>query len=180
VKPGLTLAFLVLFAPMVLGQRMSVDFDPVASKINWNLAGNVHSTRGTFQLKYGHVEAADGHISGELIVEADSGDSGNGTRDRRMKNEILETAKYPLILFKLTKLEGVEPDLRVTGELTIHGVSHELSVPMHLKINGDEVSAGGKFVVPYVEWGMKDPSNFLFRVNKTVEIELVAQGHVKR
>ena len=97
-----------------------------------------------------------------------------------MKNEVLETGKYPLIRFKLTKLEGVEPDLRVTGELKIHGVSHELSVPMHVKINGDEVSIGAKFVVPYVEWGMKDPSNFLFKANKTVEVELMAEGHIKR
>ena len=43
-----------------------------------------------------------------------------------------------------------------------------------------DFTAKGKFVVPYVDWGMKDPSNFLFKVNKSVEIDVEASGHVKR
>ena len=47
-------------------------------------------------------------------------------------------------------------------------------------MNGTEFSGTGKFVVPFVDWGMKDPSNFLFKVDKTVEVQLVAAGHLKR
>jgi polyisoprenoid-binding protein YceI len=179
-KLGMTLAVAVCLAPEAFGQQMSVDFDPAATKINWTLVGNVHTTHGTFQLKQGHVDVAEGRISGELVVAADSGDSGNSTRDKRMKTEILESGKFPDIRFKVTKLEGVEPNFRVVGQFTIHGASHELSIPMQMKINGSEVSGTGKFVAPFVDWGMKDPSNFLFKVNKTVEVELIAEGHIKR
>ena len=167
---------------LALSQQMSVDFDPATTKINWSLVGNVHTTHGTFQLKQGHVEAnpATGVISGELVVDPNSGNSNDGARDKRMKKEILETEKYPEIRFKVSKLEGSEPNFRVVGEFTIHGVSHALNIPMQVKINGNEVSGTGKFVVPFVEWGMKDPSNFLFKVEKTVEVELVASGHIKR
>ena len=184
---GKVLSSSLLFVASVFGQQMSVDFDPAATKINWSLVGNVHTTHGTFQLKQGHVEVnpASGVVSGELVIEGNSGNSNDGARDKRMKKEILETDKFPEIRFKITKIEGIEQlkneaTVRAVGQFTIHGASHELSVPMQMKINGTDVTGTGKFVVPFVDWGMKDPSNFLFKVNKTVEVELMAAGHIKR
>ena len=186
-QPGwaLPVATLCLIVP-ALGQQLSVNFDPAATKINWSLNGNVHTTHGTFRLKAGHVvvNAANGHISGELVVEAESGESGNGQRDKRMKKEILETDKYPEIRFKVTGLEGAEPlknesDVRVVGQMSIHGASHEVTIPLQIRLNGNEFSGHGKLVIPYVDWGIKDPSNFLFKVAKTVDIELAAAGQVE-
>jgi len=181
-----TWALTLCLAPVAFSQQMSVDFDPVATKISWSLVGNVHTTHGTFQLKQGHVDVnpANGQISGELVVEANSGNSGDGPRDKRMKKEILETDKYPDVRFKVTKLEGAEPlksasNVRVVGQFTIHGATHEVTIPLQITFNGTEFSGTGKFVVPFVDWGMKDPSNFLFKVNKTVEVDLAAVGHVR-
>jgi polyisoprenoid-binding protein YceI len=171
--------------PAAFSQQMSVDFDPATTKISWSLVGNVHTSHGTFQLKEGHVrvDSANGNASGELIVEAETGESGNGPRDKRMKKEILETDKYPEIRFKVTKLEGAlsadaASNVRVLGQFSIHGASHEINIPMAVTIKGLEFSGTGKFVVPFVDWGMKDPSNLLFKVDKTVEVELVAAGRV--
>lgn len=176
------LAVVCCLPVLCFGQQMSVDFDPAHTEIHWSLGGNVHTTHGTFQLKQGHVDAdpASGVISGELVVDANSGNSNDGARDKRMKKDVLETDKYPEIRFKVRKLEGSEPNFQVVGQFTIHGASHELSIPMQMRINGNEVSGSGKFVVPFVEWGMKDPSNFLFKVDKTVTVELAASGHIKR
>ena len=41
-----------------------------------------------------------------------------------------------------------------------------------------EITASGKFIVPYVQWGMKNPSTFLLKVNDKVEIDLTAVGRV--
>ena len=181
------LAVVLCFVPAAFSQQMSVDFDPAATKISWSLVGNVHTSHGTFQLKEGHVkvDSANGNASGELVVEAETGESGNGPRDKRMKKEILETDKYPEIRFKVTKLEGslsgdTASNLRVFGQFSIHGASHEVSIPLTVTIKGVEFSGSGKFVVPFVDWGMKNPSNFLFKVDKTVEVQLEAAGHVKR
>jgi hypothetical protein len=64
--------------------------------------------------------------------------------------------------------------------LTIHGASHQVTIPLQVTVSGAELSGKGKFIVPYVDWGMKDPSNFLFKVNKTVEIDFEAVGRMKR
>jgi polyisoprenoid-binding protein YceI len=166
---------------------MAVEFDKTATKIDWILVGNVHTVHGTFQLKQGAItfDPANGNISGELVVDTNSGESGNSSRDKRMKKEVLETDKFPEIRLRVTKLEDPltaknPSDVRVSGQLTIHGASHEVSIPMQITLNGGEFSGKGKFVVPYVDWGMKDPSNFLFKVNKSVEIDVEAAGHVRR
>ncbi len=178
----------VLYVTMpAAGQQILVDFDPALTKISWSLAGNVHTTHGTFQLKEGsaRVDASNGNASGELIVEAESGESGNAARDKRMKKEILETDKYPEIRFTVTKLEGAistdaATNVRVFGRCSIHGASHDMSFPLTVKIKGVEFSGTGKFQVPFVDWGMKDPSNFLFKVDKTVEVQIEMVGRVKK
>ena len=174
-------------ATAAFGQQMAVELDTAATKIDWILVGNVHTVHGTFQLKNGAVtfDPANGSLAGELIVDTNTGDSGSAARDKRMKKEVLETDKFPEVRLRVTKLEGSlaaenASNVRLSGQLTIHGASHEVSIPMQVTLNGGGFNAKGKFVVPYVDWGMKDPSNFLFKVNKSVEIDVEAAGHVKR
>jgi hypothetical protein len=59
---------------------------------------------------------------------------------------------------------------------TLLGTSHEIDVPMQVQVNGRQVHAVGTFAVPYVQWGLKDPSNLFIKVNKEVTIELSLMG----
>jgi hypothetical protein len=38
----------------------------------------------------------------------------------------------------------------------------------------------GTFVVPYVKWGMNDPSTLMLRVSKEVQIDLLLTGTLQR
>jgi hypothetical protein len=59
---------------------------------------------------------------------------------------------------------------------TLLGAAHEIDVPMQVQVNGKQVHAVGTFAVPYVKWGLKDPSTMMLRVNKEVQIELSLMG----
>ena len=166
-------------------QQLSVDFDPAKTEIHWSLAGNVHTTHGTFRLKQGHiaVDPADGAISGDLIADATSGQSGNAARDKHMHNEILESSRFPEIRLSPHKVEGTvnlagRSTIQVSGAFFIHGATHPVSIPIGLTFQNGAVTATGKFSIPYVHWGIKDPSNFLFKVDKSVDIEIVAVGRI--
>jgi polyisoprenoid-binding protein YceI len=180
-----TMGFFLALTPCAFSQQLAVDFDKAASKINWTLGGNVHTVHGTFQLKQGHlnVDPSTGKVDGEFVIETASGESGDSSRDKKMQKDVLESEKYPEIRLKLTKLDGAlapqgTSNVKAMGQLMIHGASHDVTIPVQVTVNGTELSGKGTFEVPYADWGMKNPSNFLFKVNKSVEIELSGVGHI--
>jgi polyisoprenoid-binding protein YceI len=94
-------------------------------------------------------------------VEAETGESGNRPRDKRMKKEILETDKYPEIRFRVTKLEGAlsgdtASSVRVFGRFSIHGASHEISILLTVTIKGTEFS-GAASRSPFCRLGHEGP-----------------------
>src|SRR5271165_2893837 len=160
--------------------------DPAQSKVHWTVDSSLHTVHGTFALKGGsvHFDPESGRAGGEIAVYATSGESGNNSRDARMHKEILETAKYPDALFKPTEIEGkVAPtgpsDSSVHGVFSIHGADHDLIAPVHTEIIGDHWKGTTKFEVPYVKWGIKDPSNFLLKVKPVVNVALELSGEVQ-
>jgi len=138
---------------------------------------------GTFQLKHGalQLDPASGKLSGEIVVDATSGESGSGMRDRKMHKEVLESDRYPEIAFRPDKVEGSvarqgKSSVKVHGMFTIHGVDREITVPADVEMSADHWSAAVHFTVPYAKWGMKNPSTLFLRADDSVEIDLMAAG----
>ncbi len=169
-------------------KSMKLTLDPAQTEIRWKLNGTLHNTHGTFQLKGGEVifNPSTGVAEGEILVDATTGQSGNATRDKKMQDEVLESNRYPAIFFHPTKIKGSfkagdgEQDLTAEGTFNIHGADHPLELPLKVQTAGGVVTVKTGFPVPYVDWGMKNPSKLLFKVGKQVEIEITAKGTVKR
>jgi polyisoprenoid-binding protein YceI len=180
-----------LFVPtlrsaQVSTQQIVLTLDPAQTEVNWNVDSSLHMVHGTFALKNGAVQfnPATGQVSGEIVVLATSGQTDNNSRDKRMHKEILETAKYPEAVFHPKQIEGkVAPagssDLQLRGVMTLHGDDHEITVPVHLELSGDHWHATATFPIPYIAWGIKDPSNWLLKVKPVVNVELTMAGAEK-
>jgi polyisoprenoid-binding protein YceI len=147
--------------------EVALTIDPAQCKVRYTVDTTLHTVHGTFNLKSGsiHFDPATGKAGGEIVVFASSGESGNDSRDKRMHQEILETGKYPEVVFHPTQVEGnvASPgpsDVKLHGIFSIHGADHELTALVHAELAGHHWIATGKFEVPYVTWGIKDPSNF--------------------
>ena len=54
--------------------------------------------------------------------------------------------------------------------------SERLVLRFGRQVSNGHVTADVHFVVPYVEWGLKDPSTFILRVSKKVDITVHAVG----
>ena len=166
---------------------VKVVLDPAQTEIHWKLSG-LHSTRGTFKLKSGEFifDPSTGVAEGEILVDATTGESGNADRDKRMQDEVLESNRYPAIFFHPTQLKGgFKPgestqQVQAQGTFNIHGADHALELPLKVETAGDMVTATTRFTVPYVAWGMKNPSKFLLHVSKQVDIEVTAKGTIKK
>jgi polyisoprenoid-binding protein YceI len=166
--------------------KISVRLDPGTTEIHWSLGGSAHTTHGTFKLKGGLVsfDPVTGAAEGELLVDLATGESGNKDRDARMQNEVLQSNKYPEAFYHPTKIIGaLKPGatqvISAEGNFNIHGADHSLKLDIQVKVDGDQATATAHFTVPYVAWGMKDPSVFVLRVDKTVDVDVVARGTVE-
>lgn len=173
-------------ATQAAGQEVALELDPAQSKVQYSVDSTLHKVHGTFALKSGavHFDPESGKAGGEVQVFATSGDSGNSSRDERMHKEILETTKYPDAVFRPDQIEGQvarsgASDVKLHGVILLHGHEHEIVAMVHAELTGDRWKGTAKFDVPYVQWGIKDPSNWLLRVKPVVNVELEMAGTAK-
>ena len=187
VRWTLILVLLLTFAwsggRLALAQELTLHADPAQSQVEFTLGDVLHTVHGTFRLKDGtvQVDPAKGIASGAIVVDATSGNTGNDSRDHKMHKEILQSDKYPEIRFTLQKMEGrLAPsgnsDIKLTGVMSIHGGDHPMTITAPVQINNGRTTTDVHFVVPYVQWGMKDPSTFVLRVSKEVDITVHLVG----
>jgi polyisoprenoid-binding protein YceI len=170
-------------APRPPASQITFGVDPAQSKVHWKLDSTVHTVHGTFAFKNGsmQVDTSTGKATGEIVVDATSGNSGNDGRDKKMHREVLESGKYSDIIFRPDRVEGHISQqgicsVQMHGVLLLHGSEHELTVPIQGELAGDHWSGSAKFHVPFIDWGLKNPSNLFLKVNHTVEIELQLKG----
>jgi len=167
-------------------QERMVALDPTKTTVQFTLGDILHTVHGRFQLKQGSIvfDPSTGKASGTVVVDANSGDSGSSKRDKRMKRDILEADKYPDISFSPTEIvEGkVAPQgnsqVQLRGMFRLHGGDHEIVIPVPVAIQGDQLTARMHFVIPYVAWGLKNPSTLFLRVSDKVNIDITATGHL--
>jgi hypothetical protein len=120
-------------------------------------------------------------MSGLIVVSAISGESGDKGRDKKMQSDVLDSAHFTDVTFAPQGYQGTiapagDSTIQVMGSFSLHGAAHDLTVPMQVHIEGSSLTATGKFVVPYVKWGLKDPSIFILKVAKDVQIDLTLVG----
>ncbi len=179
------LFFLVGSLPLAAAEN-SIELDPARTSITFTLGDVLHTVHGTFKLKRGAVrfDSATGSASGEIVVDVASGNSGSGGRDKRMHIEILESARYPDAVFTPDHVSGElaahgESQIDLHGNFQIHGAAHELTLHFRAEVKNGEVAASTGFAIPYVQWGMKNPSNFLLRVSDKVDLTIQATGRAQ-
>jgi polyisoprenoid-binding protein YceI len=170
-------------APPPAAKEVVLGIDPAQSKVRWTLGTTLHTVHGTFAFKKGTIQLdpATGKASGEIVVAATSGESGNDSRDKKMHQEVLESAKFQDVIFRPAGVDGkIAPQgaftVQVRGTLLLHGKEHELTVPVQAEFAGDHWTGSATFIVPFIDWGLKNPSSFLLKVNHAVEIELEMKG----
>src|SRR4029077_12866791 len=141
------------------------QLDPSKTEIRFTLHDVLHTVHGTFKLKRGTIQldSETGNASGEIVIDMASGMSGNGSRDHRMHKEILESQRYPEAVFTPDRVEGhIAPqgtsEVDAHGIFRIHGADHELTMHLQVQANGSQYIATTHFTIPYVQWGMKNPS----------------------
>ena len=172
-----------LTAAAAQAQQRVLVFDPQASRVSFTLKATGHQVEGGFALKPSRIsfDPATGAASGEITIDLTTAQTGNKSRDKDMHEKVLETGKYPLAVFRAEKIRGTVPasgagQVTLDGTLSFHGSDHKMSLPAKIDVQGSRVKADTQFEIPYVEWGLHDPSVVMLRVAKVVSVKVQAVG----
>ena len=181
------MAAALAFFSLAAWSQQHYKVDPAASEIHFDVGASDGAVKGTFRVSSGEftLDPASGAMTGTVAVDAASGDSGNKKRDKNMANNQMKAQTYTTVTFAPTRFTGQIKDSgdstgQVDGNFTLIGQAHPISVPMNVHLDGDHFTATGNFVVPYVSWGMKDPSWFVMKVEKQVKIDLKLAGTITK
>ena len=174
-----------LLAPAALAQHQTFAVNPDASEVKMMLNTTHEVVNGTFHIQSGSIEFDRGapKMSGSVVVLAGSGKTGNGSRDKKMNKDILKVEQYATVSFEPKTYTGDlalsgDSTIQVTGIFTLLGTPHEIAIPILVHLEGTPATAKAHFVVPYVHWGLKNPSFLIWKAEDDVAIDLLIAGRL--
>jgi polyisoprenoid-binding protein YceI len=181
------LALAVILAPAALAQHQTFVVNPDASEVKMTLKTTHELVNGAFHIQSGSIEfdRSNPKMSGSVAVLAGSGKTGNDSRDKKMNKEILKVEQNAIVSFEPKSYAGAiapsgDSTIQVTGIFTLLGTPHEITVPVLMHLDGTSATAKTHFVVPYVQWGLKNPSFFIWKADNDVAIELSLTGRLSQ
>jgi len=184
-KSFAVLALAVMLAPVAFAQHQTFAVNPDASEVKMTLNTTHEVVNGIFHIQSGSIEfdRSAPKMSGSVVVLAGSGKTGNDSRDKKMYKDILKVDQYTTVSFGPNTYTGTiapsgDSTIQVNGVFTLLGIAHDLTIPIQIHMDGSKAMARAHFVVPYVQWGLKNPSFMFWKAENDVAIDLNLAGQV--
>ncbi|MGD8440587.1 MAG: YceI family protein [Holophagae bacterium] len=167
-------------------EPIELRLDADASRATFTLGSTLHTVHGEVPITRGTLrfDPEGGDASGEVVLDARGAVTGNKKRDKKMHNDVLRTGEFPDLVFRLTRVDGTLPtdgtaELQLAGSLVLLGEAHDIVIPAEVSRTGADIAGRGAVSIPYVAWGLEDPSVFVMRADKEIQVELEVRGELE-
>ncbi len=104
--------------------------------------------------------------------------------DKELREIVLQPDQYPDITFRSTSVTGKaaganQYDLKIAGDLTLHGVTRQITIPTKVTVTGNDLRAQGEFSVNRDDFKVKATSaaHGLVRVRNKITFTFDIVGH---
>lgn len=159
-------------------ESKAVKIDPAKSSLSWVGKKVTGQHSGTVAVKDGVANVENGKLVGgsfdvdmSTITVTDITDASNNKKltDHLKSNDFFSAANFPTANFKINKAEPIaaakagEPNYTITGDLSIKGITNELTFPAVVSINDKIASAKGKALVDRTKWQVRYGSGKFFQ-----------------
>jgi polyisoprenoid-binding protein YceI len=173
------LVALLLAAPSD-GRAWSVE--PVGSAVRYHVVHKFHAVTGTSSSIEGKaVLRPDGQVLAMVRVPLASFDSGDRNRDANMR-EAVDATRFPFVVFRgvarlgadfVAGARGVGVEVRMEGEVELHGVKRPVVAPLTIELTPDgSARARGGFQVSLDAFGVERPSLLFVKIDDACRIEV--------
>jgi polyisoprenoid-binding protein YceI len=180
-------AIALVLARGALAQNQTFVVNPDASEVKMTLKTTHERVNGAFHVQSGSIDfdRSAPKMSGSVVVLAGSGKTGNNSRDKKMNKDILEVNRHATVSFEPKTYTGAiaasgDSTIQVTGIFTLLGTPHEITVSMLVHLDGAGATAKAHLVLPYVQWGLKNPTFLFWKVDNDVAIDLLLMGRLSK
>jgi polyisoprenoid-binding protein YceI len=94
--------------------------------------------------------------------------SDNDSRDGQLKRQALETDNFPTATFKTTAsidigplpADGASVSVNATGDLTLHGVTKSVTIPLQATRQGGIIAVTGSLPIVFSDYSIQKPNSF--------------------
>ena len=129
---SLTLA-VSLLASAALAETTEWTIDPAHSSVGFSVPHMmVSEVDGQFKTYSGKAQLDEADLTKsqvEFSADVASIDTGNAERDKHLKSpEFFDVEKFPKLTFKSTKITKAGKGYKLKGQLTLHGVTKEVTL----------------------------------------------------
>jgi polyisoprenoid-binding protein YceI len=140
------MSFLTIPATLATASASTWEIDPAHSTIEFSVKHMMVSTvKGQFEKLKGTIELDEKDVTKstvEVTIDLASVNTHEPKRDGHLKSpDFFDVAKYPTATFKSTKVQKAGKKLKVTGDLTLHGVTK----PVILEVEGPSAATKTPF-----------------------------------
>jgi polyisoprenoid-binding protein YceI len=145
------------FTSSFAGYRVQEEFVTIGAK---TAVGRTPDIEGSFTVDGDKISAAD------FTVDMTTLQSDNGHRDAALRDQGIESARFPTATFTLTTpialdkvpTEAKKLSVDATGDLTVHGVTRQVSIPLEAQRTGNVIAVTGQLDIPFADFDIEPPT----------------------
>ena len=185
-KGILAIATVVVASPAASAEERVLILEPERTSVTFTVKATGHDVDGVLALQSGQIrfDPDTGAVSGQVTLDLRRAQTGNRLRDREMRQSVFETERFPHVVFRPSRMLGaLQPsavsDIVLVGVVVMHGTEHAFSLPVKARLDGESVSAEAVFDIPYVAWGMRNPSLLFLRVAPAVAVTVKTEASLR-
>ncbi len=158
---------------MVIGTITKVAAQTWQVASNYSVQFSCDQASGIFNTIKANIqfdEQAPANAKISVSVDANSLNTGNALMNKHAKSdEALDVTKYPTITFNSKRITKNGSAYQVTGDLTLHGVTKEITVPFTFKKSGNGANFTAAFNIKRTDYNIGKPGG---EIDENIKINL--------
>ena len=152
------LALLLLGASPTWADTVRYPLGPSHGHISFKASSRLVDADGRFHRFGGEVRMDPKALEQAMVslaIDAASVDTDILRRDDHLRSEdFFHVTRFPQITFTSRRVALANGKVLITGDLTLRGVSREVTVPVDLELSAGVLRARGEFTIRMSEYGM--------------------------
>ncbi len=147
------------FSGSFVGYRVEEELATVGAA---TAVGRTPDVTGTLTLSGAQITAV------EMSADLSTLQSDKSQRDGQLRRQALETGQFPTATFSLTQpidlgsapVDGQVINATAIGDLTIHGVTKSVEIPVEAQLSGNVVTVTGSIDILFADYSIDRPTSF--------------------